>query len=176
MEQKIWRQVVGYEGFYMVSNTGRVKRIKGGRGARAGKIIKQNLGTCGYMQVVLSKNCVEKTCRVHRIVAEAFLEPVTGKDFVNHKDGNKTNNNVDNLEWCTKSENSLHCYRVLGYKKERAKPDKRRKRLSDKMILAIYNSVGTYADIARQYGISDVMARNIKLGICWSDVTCQSIA
>ena len=54
--------------------------------------------------------------KVHRIVANTFLEPIDGKEMVNHKDGDKTNNHVSNLEWVTASENMFHAYRKLGYK------------------------------------------------------------
>ncbi len=176
MDRELWRWVVGYEGLYMVSSFGNVKRVGKAKGAKRDRVLKASSSSNGYLQVVLSKNCIQKVFRVHRLVASAFLERIDGKTFVNHKDGNKQNNNVDNLEWCTKSENALHSYRVLGHKKTRALPESRRRKLTNEQIINIYKSSGSYAQIARDYGISDVMVRNIKLGKCWSDVTCQSIA
>ena len=104
---EIWKDVVGYEGRYKVSNTGRVfsYNLYSHKEPREMAIIKHNRGYCS---VTLSKNGVSKAHLVHRIVAEAFLERPEGCDFVNHKDENKRNNSVDNLEWCTKSYNSIY--------------------------------------------------------------------
>lgn len=63
-----------------------------------------------YLKVQLWKDKNPKTYSVHRLVALAFIPPVEGKELVNHKDGNATNNNVDNLEWCTHEENMAHCW------------------------------------------------------------------
>ena len=173
MDKEIWRDVVGYEGLYMVSNLGRVKRVGRNHGAKVGRILKTNIGTNGYQQVILSKKSKLKTCRVHRLVADAFIPKIAGKEHVNHKDGDRTNNLLENLEWCTISENAHHKYDVLGYKKPTVKPESKTRKLSIKDVLSIFNSSGSYAEIAKRFGISDVMARNIKLGKCWSDVTCQ---
>ena len=175
MRDEVWHDVVGYEGLYMVSNLGRVKRVGKSCGARVGRIMKPIESTNKYIQVCLSRNSRPRIFRVHRLVAEAFLPKVDGKEYVNHIDGNRANNMVSNLEWCTASENAHHKYDVLGYKKQTAKPESRVRKLDKDTVLAIFNSNGSYADIARRFNISDVMARKIKLGICWSDVTCQSI-
>lgn len=115
--KEIWKNINGYEGFYCVSNMGRVKSVK--------RLIRRNDGTIqktrshilrlhqtgnGYYQVQLSKNNKSKYLLVHRLVAEAFLSNPENKKQVNHKDGNKKNNNVDNLEWMTCSENALHAF------------------------------------------------------------------
>lgn len=174
--REMWRWVDGYEGLYMVSNKGNIKRVGKARGAKVGRILKLAHSGGGYPQVGLTKNCEKKIFRVHRLVAKAFLEPVEGKPFVNHKDGNKTNNVVDNLEWCTRSENALHSYRVLGNKVPPRSFEAKTKKLSKETIRQIYESSGSYASIARKFGISDVMVRNIKIGKSWRDVTCQSTA
>ena len=174
MSGERWRWVVGYEGLYMVSDYGRVKRVKPSRGAKVGRVLRQAACSNGYRQVTLSDGCKRRIHRVHRLVAEAFAENPEGKRYVNHIDGDKTNNRVENLEWCTRSENMLHSYRVLGHKRPHAVPDRRRRKLTDEQIVGIYNSGGIYAEIARRYGISDVMARKIKTGKCWKDVTCRS--
>lgn len=79
-----------------------------------GKEIKQSISRYGYKRVHLCKDGKMKFFFVHKAVALAFIENPDGKPYVNHKDGNKLNNNVENLEWCTPSENVLHAYRVLG--------------------------------------------------------------
>ena len=103
MKKEYWKPVVGYEGLYEVSNWGRVKSIKFGKE----RILKQYI-RCGYYIVSLWKNGKGKSYSVHRLVAEAFLEipeelrHLEGTRYlqVNHKDEDKNNNNVDNLEWC----------------------------------------------------------------------------
>lgn len=112
------KQVVGYEGLYEVDQFGRVysiDRIKtvvdNGRIYEkhiAGKQMKQSIHTKGYKTVSLTKNGSTKTMFVHRIVAEAFLPNPSNLPLVNHKDEDKTNNFIDNLEWCTASYNRTY--------------------------------------------------------------------
>lgn len=104
MGQRIeeWRDVKGFEGLYQVNNYGQVKSL------RKDALLKPAKSKYGYMLCVLCKNGVMHDRRVHRLVAEAFLENPRSLPQVNHKDGNKSNNNVENLEWCTCSENSRH--------------------------------------------------------------------
>lgn len=100
-----WKPIKGYEGLYEVSNMGRVKSLHRSQGI----ILKQ--GTFhGYMKVGLHKNGTRSTKKVHRLVATAFIRNPNNYEFVNHKDGNKKNNTVDNLEWCTRSYNMRHAY------------------------------------------------------------------
>ena len=104
-----WRDVPGFEKYYMVSSTGLVYS------KRSGKLRKlvANPQT-GYLTVVLCGDC-KKTLTVHRIVAEAFLEKPIGCDFVNHKDENKHNNDLTNLEWCTKQYNNVYGSKLECY-------------------------------------------------------------
>ena len=106
MEEE-WRPVKGYEGLYEVSNMGRVKSLH----ASQSIIMKQATKNDGYVQVNLSKDGVPSKKYVHRLVATAFVRNPNNYEFVNHKDGNKKNNTVDNLEWCTSSYNMRHAYR-----------------------------------------------------------------
>lgn len=102
---EVWKEVNGFEGKYWVSNLGRVKNKKG-------QIIKQHLTSDNlyhnrYYRVSLWKKKYDsKNFRVHRLVAEAFIPNPDGLPYVNHIDGNKLNNRVDNLEWCTPKYNS----------------------------------------------------------------------
>ena len=108
---EVWKDVIGYEGLYEVSNLGRIKslprRLRGNNGFRYSreKILKEVPHTSGYVSVVLCKNGIHKTTLVHRIVAEAFLENKENLLEVNHKNENKKDNRVENLEWCTRSYN-----------------------------------------------------------------------
>lgn len=106
MEQEVWLPVKRFEGYYEVSNMGNIRRTKSKR-------FRAISHTENYSHVLLSVNGKHTTLRVHRLVAEAFLPPIKGKDHVNHKNGDKHDNRVDNLEWCTQAENNLHAYRTL---------------------------------------------------------------
>ena len=92
---EIWKDIKGYEGLYQVSNRGRVKSLWFGKE----NILKP--GSCrGYLHIGLSKNGEYKQYMVHRLVAQAFLSNPNNLSVINHKDENKTNNSIENLEWC----------------------------------------------------------------------------
>ena len=101
-----WRPIKGYEGLYEASNMGRVKSLHSGEEV----VLKQAEYTNGYMGATLSKDGTANRKLVHRLVAIAFIKNPNNYECVNHKDGNKKNNTVDNLEWCTRSYNAKHAY------------------------------------------------------------------
>lgn len=108
-----WKDVVDYEGLYQVSNLGKVRglRVVTREGERiTGWEKKTGLNGKGYRMCTLSKNGKSKSKLVHRLVAESFLEVVKEKEYVDHIDGNKLNNRLDNLRWCTMIENSHYHY------------------------------------------------------------------
>lgn len=105
-----WTNIIGYEDRYGISPEGFVWSI------RQGKVMKQSVTNCGYCEVLLFDGMKYKGHRVHRLVAQAFLPNPQGKKQVNHKDGNKKNNHVENLEWSTCSENNAHAFKI-GSKK-----------------------------------------------------------
>lgn len=112
---EIWKNIPQYEGIYQVSSLGRVKSLKFNKE----KILKNSLDKKGYVRVNLFKNGEALTFFVHQLVALTFIQNPLFKDQVNHKDGNKLNNCVDNLEWCTNLENIRHAYRTGLNGKER---------------------------------------------------------
>lgn len=102
---EIWKSVEGYEGLYEVSNFGRVKSL-GNEKTRKEKILKVGENGCGYMFVTLSKEGKIKPFLIHRLVAAAFLPNPEKLPQINHRDEDKTNNCVENLEWCTRDYNN----------------------------------------------------------------------
>ena len=92
MKEK-WKEIKGYEGKYWISNYGRLKNKE--------QIMKPMASTNGYLIACLWKNNIQKKIVLHRLVAEAFIPNPENKPQINHKDENKENNKVDNLEWCT---------------------------------------------------------------------------
>lgn len=115
---EIWKDIYGYEGDYQVSNLGCVKSLKYGKE----RILFQKDLTGGYMYVWLCKNNKTKCCRVHRLVAIAFLPNFSNLPEVNHKDENVINNNASNLEWATGSYNRAYGTRVRRISESRSKP------------------------------------------------------
>jgi HNH endonuclease/NUMOD4 motif len=109
-ETEIWRQVVGYEGFYEVSSRGRVRRSCGGQGTWAGRLL-SSFSNGVYLKVMLSKGNLARQRYVHQIVAEAFLGPIPNGQQINHRDCNKCNNGIENLEYATPLENTRHAIR-----------------------------------------------------------------
>ena len=105
--KEIWKDIEGYEGYYQVSNLGRVRSVERivNRKKLKGKFISYGRDTKGYLFVNLSKENKQKTARVHRLVAQAFIPKIDGKDYIDHIDGSRDNNNVSNLRWCTHKEN-----------------------------------------------------------------------
>lgn len=114
---EIWKPIAGFEGLYEVSNMGKVKSLlKIRKTGRMGttlrvypeRILKTSKSPNGYIIASLCKYGKMHYFTVHRLVALAFLENKNNKDCINHMDCNKENNSVNNLEWCTRSENSIH--------------------------------------------------------------------
>jgi hypothetical protein len=108
---EIWLPVNNYEGKYIVSNNGIIKSL---HQRSYNKILIQRIDRAGYFTVRLSKHGTDYTKYVHRILAEAFVLNPENKPIVNHKDGNKLNNAIENLEWVLQSENVKHAYK-LGF-------------------------------------------------------------
>lgn len=93
--EEIWKDVPGYEGIYVVSSFGRIRNLV------SGKFIKPSQKNDGYCRVCLSKNGCGKCINIHRLVAQVFIPNPDNLPQVNHRDEDKTNNNVTNLEWCS---------------------------------------------------------------------------
>jgi len=113
-KKEIWKDVIGYEGYYKVSNFGRVKSLirKSNNQYNKKEIIVSTRLLYGYVYIQLNKNGKANNKRVHRLVAESFLKNPFNKSQVNHINGIKNDNMVENLEWNTAQENTLHAIKT----------------------------------------------------------------
>lgn len=150
-----WKDIVGYEGLYLISNTGKVlsptKVIDGGLGRktlRPETTLRPAPGSHGYLAVSLCKNKKHVSTCIHRILAEAFIPNPHGYRCINHKDGNKLNNDLNNLEWVSHGTNNKHAYDT-GLKKPcwKVSPDQ----VEEMRDLFLKNY--RVCDLARMYNI-----------------------
>lgn len=152
---EVWKDVKGYEGHYQVSNLGRIKTLKkqvGRKGTE--KLMTPYMEWNGYSRVALYKDKKPKQFIVHRLVAEAFIPNPEGKPVVDHINGDRTDNRVENLRWCTHSENSQNSLRIKNngnYKTIVIKDNKG-------------NIFKSYREAAREYGIAPNTVKNDVLG------------
>jgi hypothetical protein len=121
--QEYWAPMPNYEQYYEISNLGTIRSIPRRLLTKSGyykpekeRILTQRISNKGYLSVTLSKNGQSNTKAVHRLLAQAFIPNPENKATVNHLDGNKLNNSIENLEWATYSENAIHAYKTGLYK------------------------------------------------------------
>lgn len=162
---EIWKDIEGYKGLYQISNLGRVKSLTRKVRCRNNKfrIVKENilspiLTKKGYLFVNLWKNNLCKRMLIHRLVAIAFIPNPENKLEVNHIDAIKTNNNLYNLEWNTRPENTLHSYKMKLREEQKKNVAATNKKLKSKKV-AQYNKVmelikifPSASEAARYYG------------------------
>jgi len=158
--EEIWKDVVGYEGYYKVSNFGNIDKLpttvhnpKGDYVQNGKRMSPFNNGK-GYLVISFKVKGVKKNSYVHRLVADAFIPNPLRKKTVNHKDGDKSNNCVSNLEWATYSENLIHATSVLGVRvNEKAHNCIIKKDEVIKIFETYATGMYSHYDIATMFGI-----------------------
>ena len=162
-----WRPVVGYEDLYAVSDIGRVCRTTDGRCQKwkSGTILSLRRNPEGYPTVSLYRRDNGKTKLVHGLVAEAFIGKRKVGMQVNHRDGNKTNNDVSNLEWNTPKQNTRHAIEQLGVKYGVPGERSPHAKLTERQVRSIRREYAegniTQAALARKFGVGYVAIHEI---------------
>ncbi len=171
---EIWLSVVGYEGLYEVSNTGKVKSLERYVGAKCGskktireKILKHGINTYGYFHVGLYKNGKMKTKKVHNLLCEAFIgERPKGFDIC-HRDGVKTNNNLENLRYDSRSNNIQDMKLNNTWPSRENHAHKLTEQEVQKIYLLLRNSNMNYREIGKKYNVHYNTIHNINKGLTW---------
>jgi len=164
--KEIWREIKEYNGDYLISNLGKIKSIKNNKVT----IKKQWNDKDCYLNVslyFLNKKCQKK---VHRLVAQEFLSNPENKPQINHIDGNKQNNNIDNLEWCTNSENMIHAYKT-GLREIRIGENGYNSKLTESNVRCIRLSNVDMKNLANIYNVTCTTIFNIKKRKTWRHVS-----
>ena len=181
MDTEIWRPIVGYEGLYSVSSLGRVRREAsviriadhlGGRARLPQRDVTLRGNRDGYVICDLWKDASRTTAYVHALVATSFIGPRDAGQEVNHVNGDKTHNRVENLEYVTKSKNIRHAF-ANNLKPRGAAHHKAKLTLDAVHVIRATNitPVGVAATLAARYGVSIVTIGKVHRRETWSHVT-----
>ena len=175
---EIWKDIEEFEGLYQVSNLGRVKSLERYVNHKRYKkqlikerIIKPTLSFDKYYYVGLYKNGNVKNVTIHRLVCLSFLQKTNKKKEVNHKNGIKTDNRVENLEWCTRSHNILHAFKN-GLKHGPKGEKNGKSKLTEKEVIKIKYSYKelNVAEIAKIYNVTETASYDITSNKSWKHI------
>lgn len=169
--KEIWKEIPGFED-YEASTIGRIRRKTKSHAFPAGYILKGYQDLTGYINIVLHKKQIPYPTRFHRVIAITFLgPPPTNKHEVNHKNGIKNDNNIDNLEWITHKENILHSTRILclriGEKHGIAKLKNKDIPIIRDLMNTNFCSLGMIAEL---FGVGKTTIWRIKHGHTWAHI------
>ena len=166
-----WIEYEEFENLYKVSEYGEVLSV------RTGKLLKGSLDSYGYPIVLLCNKGFKRSRLVHRLVAKTYIPNPENKPQVNHIDGNKRNNHVSNLEWCTNSENQKHAH-AIGLARSQKGTNNNANKLSKTEVLTIkdYKTKGMRpTEISRVMGFPLPRVKNVYYGQSWGWLTHETI-
>lgn len=176
--QEIWKDIPGYEGFYQVSNHGRVKSLarKNAVGHNLKEKVLSSSGTT-YIHVALCKNGNKFPIGMHQLVAKAFIPNPNNLPFINHIDSDPTNNHVSNLEWCTPQHNVIHGFKAGGRLPSGAALLKGSKNPTAKLtsndvrLIRVKHKYGTSAlDLSKQFSVDRSIVYKIVKRKIWNHI------
>ncbi len=162
---EVWKDIKEYKGLYQISNLGNIKSIGGSNGKiKMDRILILKKNRFGYFRIGLHANDTIKYFQVHRLVAQAFIQNPLNKPQINHKNGIKTDNRIENLEWCTASENIKHGIRIglikCSYGSNHWNSKLNRSQVDEIRLNYLIESISTFA-LAKKYNISQPQICNI---------------
>jgi hypothetical protein len=166
---EIWKSIKDYENLYQVSNLGRIRSMHSKWNNSGDKILCGRLHE-GYYKIVLTKDGKASQKFIHRLIAEAFIPNPHNKPCINHINGIKTDNSIENLEWVTIQENCQHAHNT-GLQPSRKGGNNPWSKLNSGQVLEIFHSTRSNREIAEQYNITRDAVSLIKTGKNWSHVT-----
>ena len=154
LSSEVWQDIQGYSGIYQVSTLGRIRSLKKGKI----KLLKPYINNMGYAVLSLYANHKQKTYHVHELVAETFLVKVDGKNYIDHINGIKTDNRIDNLRWCTPKENANFELSIINRKRAMRKACG----VSVNQYDLRGNYIATYATLTDAQTITGIAYQNIR--------------
>lgn len=162
INDELWGSVKGHHGYWV--------NKKGDVLGRRGKIRKTRLSSSGYSHITITSSGVTETLQVHRLVAEAFIPKIKGKYLINHKNGIKHDNRVENLEWATHKENSRHAVETGLFSPKRGVEVKNAK-LTEEQVRQIFLSNKSNTELSNKFNVARITIQKIKTRQNWTHIT-----
>lgn len=168
--KEIYKDIIGYEGLYQVSNLGKVKRLNY-RGSEKERSLKNYLSSIGYYKICLSKNGKVTTVNIHRLISQAFIPNPYNKPQVNHINGIKSDNRIENLEWVTCKENIEHAHKI-GLINSSKGEDRTFAKLTEKQVLEIrkIGKLKTQVELAKIYNVNQSLISYVLNNKIWKHI------
>lgn len=175
--EEVWKDIKGFEGVYQVSSLGRVRSLidSHGNARKEPKLRRLSYNKDGYAKIRLMHGDADVTARIHRLVAEAFIPNPENLETVNHKNGDKTDNRIENLEWADRSYQMIHAYEH-GLKKPMSGTKNHWARLTEDDVRAIraeyvpYSREHSTVALGKKYGLTNTTIGRVVRGMGYADV------